>query len=323
MTVAFRAKAYAKINLTLEVIGRRPDGFHDIASVMSTISLCDELILRPSDRWQISVDAPEPLRSELDAGDNLVQRAVMEFVAARDALPRSRMSTPATWPPSESRVPPAHLHLVKRIPAAAGLGGGSSDAAHTLWLLNGQVEGNDGSRISEPQLRAAAARIGSDVPFFLDGGVQCATGRGDTLRRLPDLDRQWLVVLTPPLALERKTARMYALLTAEQYSDGARMAALADRIDRAPSTPLSDSDFVNVFERVAYQAFPGMSTFARRLTDATGSPAHLSGAGPSLFALCADEAAAKSAAAGLVASGLAAWAVHTVPGNSSVTGVEC
>jgi 4-diphosphocytidyl-2-C-methyl-D-erythritol kinase len=317
MTAVLRAEARAKVNLTLEVLGRRPDGYHDIASVMSTVSLCDELILRPSDTWQVTIDAPEPLRSELEGGDNLVRRAVVEFIAVHDGTAAPHMRTPNVWPPAATAVVPAHLHLVKRIPAAAGLGGGSSDAASTLRLLNSHLENCGRSRLSDDRLLLAAARVGSDVPFFIAGGQQHATGRGETLRRLPDSGGQWLVVLVPAIALERKTALMYGLLTPDHYSDGSRTTALADRMAAASSMSMSlaDIDLSNAFEQVAGRAFPELSSFAQRLSDATGSPAHLSGAGPSLFALAVDETAARSAAAGLTASGLVAWAVHTVPGD--------
>lgn len=310
------SRAPAKINLTLEVLGRRPDGYHDIASVISTIDLCDELTLDPAPSWSISIDAPAPLKGELESGDNLVARAVAEFALAvaveRGAAPAG---SAAVWPPPLACGPAAHLHLTKRIPAAAGLGGGSSDAAAALRLLNEFWQGRGAGEIDAPataeRLNPIAARIGSDVPFFLDGGVQLVQGRGDGRQRLGAPAARWLVVLTPPHVIENKTARLYRQITAAHYTDGTRSRALAERLSAPSPDMIGDTACWNVFEQVAPLVFDQIDSYRRRLTALTGAPAHLSGAGPSLFALCPNSETARRAASRLTSEGLQAWAVRT------------
>ena len=145
-------RAFAKINLTLEVLGKRANGYHEVATVMQTIDLCDELTLEPSSG--VSLRCSDPA---LETTDNLVLRAanLLREHAGGDSG--------------------AGMYLRKSIPVAAGLGGGSSDAAaalvglRELWNLEEAV----------PDLRPLAAALGSDVPFFLSGGTAIAEGRGD------------------------------------------------------------------------------------------------------------------------------------------------
>ena len=280
------ASAPAKINWTLDVLGRRPDGYHEVATVMSAISLSDEITVSSAPEWRVTVDAPDGVRDELAGDENLVHRAALAFAAAY-----------------RERVRPAHIHLTKRIPLAAGLGGGSSDAATTLRLL-AELHGID----DRGKLHELAASLGSDVPFFLDGGTALATGRGETLRSLPEPAVAWSVLLVPPLHLDRKTARLYSLLAHSDYSDGAHSASLVGRLTEGGVT-IVESDISNTFERAADDAFPGLARYRRLLTDAAGVPAHLCGAGPSLFALATNERVAHDAAGALTQAGHVAFAV--------------
>lgn len=328
-------KAPAKINWTLEVLGRRPDGYHEIASVMSTVSLYDDLTLEPADEWRLLVaDAPEPLRSELESGDNLIKRAVVEVARAvrpdrhatfhrrrgsgKAVLPHSR----GLWSPPGVAGPPAHILLTKRIPAAAGLGGGSSDAAAALRLISrywktplaGLAWEEAAARLAE-----VGAALGSDVPFFVRGGTQFATGRGEKLRVLPDPARRWVVLVTPPITVERKTALLYGLLAPRHYTNGDRSESLACRLAGPDRGAIAENDIYNVFEGVAAAAFPGIDEYRERLAAAVGAPAHLCGAGPSLFALCSGADAARDAAARLRRDGLAAWAVRMTVSSEAAT----
>lgn len=287
-----RTSAPAKINWTLDVLGRRPDGYHDVATVMSTISLSDEISIEPASEWRVTVDAPDRVRDELAGEANLVHRTTLAFAAAYG-----------------ERVRPAHVHLTKHIPLAAGLGGGSSDAAHTLRLL-AELHGID----DRDALHDLAASLGSDVPFFLDGGTAVATGRGEILRPLPEPDPRWTVLLVPPLELDRKTARLYGLLAPADYSNGAPTASLVDRLSGG-GTVIMEKDLSNTFERVADRAFAGLERYRALLGDTAGAPAHLCGAGPSLFALATDEGHARAAAAELTRAGHVALAVETGSGE--------
>ena len=247
-------QAPAKVNLTLEVLGKRPDGYHEIASVMQTISLFDILTFSPSDEVKVTTDVPE-----LEGEDNLVYRAAM--------LLRDTSGVSAG----------AEIHLDKQIPLAAGLGGGSSDAAATLlgldrlWSLG----------LGEEELKELAAQLGSDVPFFVTGGIALVGGRGERVSNVKTPPTLWLVLAFPDHRLENKTATAYRALTPSHHTDGRRTADLVKRIEAGAE--ISHDSFFNVFDRVAAQIFPGIDGSRSILQEASGGPVHLSGAGPTLF----------------------------------------
>jgi 4-diphosphocytidyl-2-C-methyl-D-erythritol kinase len=255
--------APAKINWTLEVLGRREDGYHEVRMVMQTIGLCDELEIEAGEGLGLEVDGPH------EATENdLVLRAAALL--------------------DEGRGRGAQMRLTKRIPVAAGLGGGSSDAAaalrglNELWGLGQDTE----------QLAGLAAKLGSDVPFFVAGGTALAEGRGERVTPLPDVAEAWLVVLAPPIAVAEKTKRMYAALTPADFSDGARTDACVAAIREG--RPLTDDELHNAFERTAFEVFEGLEAYREALLAAGARRAHLAGAGPALFALAADEASANA-----------------------------
>ncbi len=192
--------AYAKINLTLEVLGRRPDGYHEVRTVLQVIDLRDTLVVEGADALSLTCD-----RKDLEGEDNLALRA------AHLLRVESGVSTGA------------RLTLHKRIPIAAGLGGGSADAAAALraldrlWGLGWPVE----------RLAALAERLGSDVPFCLYGGTVLGEGRGERLTPLPVLPPRWVVLAAPVAAMQGKTSALYARLASEDRSDGQATAQLA------------------------------------------------------------------------------------------------
>ncbi|MFI5268953.1 MAG: 4-(cytidine 5'-diphospho)-2-C-methyl-D-erythritol kinase, partial [Chloroflexota bacterium] len=175
--------ACAKINLTLEVTGKRPDGYHELISLMQTVSLADELSLEPAEDLSLDCDVPE-----LAGDNNLVLRAAR-------LLGRG-----------------GRFVLRKRIPAAGGLGGGSSDAAVALRLLDAAYH----LRLSPEHLMEAATHLGSDVPFFLHAGTVLVKGRGELVQPLPDLRERWLVLLNPGVPLS--TARVFQDLRPDEYA---------------------------------------------------------------------------------------------------------
>jgi 4-diphosphocytidyl-2-C-methyl-D-erythritol kinase len=161
------------------------------------------------------------------------------------------------------------------------VGGGSSDAAAALRLLRAWWR-----CVAEDEIQAAAPGLGSDVAFFLRGGVQLGSGRGELLTPLPDPPRAHLVLFTPPITLPAKTAELYGRLTPAHFTDGARSRRLAEKLrsEKAPSA----ADYFNIFDAVADDVFSGLREYRRALEDAAGAPALLAGAGPSLFAICRD-----------------------------------
>lgn len=307
-----RIEAPAKLNWTLDVLGRRPDGYHEIASVMATLSLKDTIELEPAATWRIDVEAGADLHADLAENGNIMERAIAEAAAAWGRANGEPDAQPA-WPPA--RLPAARLRLTKRIPAAAGLGGGSSDAAATLRLVSEywqQEMQRAGRRARGFSLEETAARVGSDVPFFfVPTGTALAEGRGERLRQLRPFTRQWLVVLAPPIPIARKTARLYGLLRPEHFSRGERSRVLAHRARSGEPAAATEQDITNVFDAVAEEAFPGLAGYRALLTDVTGAPAHLCGAGPALFALTPGFTVAYRAAERLKAEGHEAYAVGT------------
>ena len=166
--------APAKVNLTLIVDARRDDGYHDVSTVMQTVGLYDTLTLTGGGSGLTMTCTDPDLPTD---GSNLVLRAAALFCR--------ELHLPA---------PDLHLHLQKRIPSQAGLGGGSSDAAAVLRAMRTLYA----PEVSDAELERMAARLGSDVPFFIRGGTALATGRGERLAPLPRLREGWFVIVKPP-----------------------------------------------------------------------------------------------------------------------------
>src|SRR5438067_3688228 len=199
-------QAYAKINLTLDVLGRRPDGYHELRTLMQTIDLYDTLCLSITDENRVRVICTQP---ELNTADNLAVRAA-EAVRQRLALSRGIV-----------------IELHKRIPLAAGLGGGSSDAAVVLLALQQWWQ----LPLSPTDLLMLAASLGSDVPFFLTGGLALCAGRGEQVRALVPrwpASMRWLVLVKPAIGVS--TAAVFRALPASDYTDGTHSRAVYEAL---------------------------------------------------------------------------------------------
>lgn len=253
-------KAYAKINLTLEVIDRRPDGYHEIASIMQTIDLCDTVSLAPAADLTLSCDHPA-----LETPDNLALQAA-HLLRAESGYAGG-----------------AHIAIRKAIPVSAGLGGGSSDAAATLTGLNALWHLD----MPTSQLEAIAAKIGSDVPFLLEGGTAIALGRGERIRRLPPAKVDWLVALTPDTphigGRASKTAALYDTLTPANYTGGMLTRKLEARIRGGGDVP--PQFLFNAFDDVAPAAYPGIERYRNAFAQLGAREIHLTGSGPTMYAL--------------------------------------
>jgi 4-diphosphocytidyl-2-C-methyl-D-erythritol kinase len=255
--VKLRLLAPAKINLTLEVIRRRDDGYHDIRSLLQTLALHDVITISPSDDLDVRYEGLHIGPAEND----LVRRAaqLLRREAGNQGLGAS-------------------IELEKNIPVAAGLGGGSSDAAATLRGLNRFWDlGLNNSRLSQ-----IGAALGSDVPFFLTGGTAVISGRGDEVEPLPDMAPLTIVIALAGDQLPRKTARMYGALRPEHFTSGKHTGRLLERLKAGK--PVRDSDIFNVFEFVLSDVMP-LAAQLQRECEGIGQPPHLAGAGPALFFL--------------------------------------
>lgn len=290
---AVRLRAYAKVNLTLEVLGRRADGYHELRSVMQTIALWDDVEVTANPGRGLTVDAPAGW--DVPLGDaNLAARAAHRY--------------------AEQSQRGVSLRLLKRIPPAAGLGGGSTDAAAVLRgcdLLNPVPYGSS-------WLQRSAAELGSDVPFFVRGGTQLAEGRGELLSALPDTPAAWLVLVVPPITLTQKTATLYGLLDEGAFTHGNRTRALCHAL--AGGHALEPGLLCNAFDAVAARAFPDLAPYREALIGRCGH-AVLCGAGPALFALAESDESALAAVGELTAAGIAAFATRTA-GRDEATQFE-
>jgi 4-diphosphocytidyl-2-C-methyl-D-erythritol kinase len=297
--------APAKLNLTLAVVGRRPDGYHDLHSVFVPLALADRLSLAPA---AAAADSLHTTGFEPGPPDrNLVLRAL---AATRAAVGGGHAAGPGP-------APALAVRLEKRIPVAAGLGGGSSDAAATI---DGAVEAW-GAELAPDARLAVAASIGSDVPFFLAGGPALIEGRGERVAPLHGLrGAPGVLVVTPAIALP--TADVFAAFAvlrpsgdgsvfmssahcAEELRSGL---AAADLAARAGVLAMANDLFP-----AAAAIVPGLVPFRRGLSRLLGQAIGLSGSGPTLWALYPSVSAAE---AGATTVGLALDAgTLTAPGT--------
>jgi 4-diphosphocytidyl-2-C-methyl-D-erythritol kinase len=258
--------AFAKINLCLEVLGKRADGLHEVATVLQTISLADWLQFRPRE------DAPE-VSLECDgmeaAEDNLILQAA--------ALLRDHTGAQLG----------CGIYCEKNIPIAAGLGGGSADAAVTLRALNELW----GTGLSDEDLARLARQLGADVPFAVFGGTALGTGTGGEVQRLPSAPPCWVVLVPAAAESERKTAEMYGALQPRHFSDGTAARHLAESLARGD---LAYGDVRSAFSEVAAARWPIVGRALAALQAGPARAATLSGAGPSVFGLYDDAESASS-----------------------------
>lgn len=248
-------KAHAKLNLTLEVMGKRSDGYHEIASIMQTLDLADTVSVDHSDRLELTCSD-----STLEGPHNLAWKAA-ELLR------------------SEFRVTErARIHIDKNIPVAAGLGGGSSDAAATLVGLNRLWD----LGLEDSELRRIGAAIGSDVPFLIEGGMAIAVGRGEQVRHLHGADLPWFVLAFPGTDIRDKTSTMYAALTPNDFTRGALTRKLEARIRGGGDVP--PQYLFNAFDSVARSIVPEVDRCWNDLYAAGAREIHVTGSGPTVYA---------------------------------------
>ena len=262
MKPSLRLRAFAKINLGLKIVGKRPDGYHEIRTVFQTVGLCDRLeISLARGRGGIVVECND---ATIPAGrGNLVYRACESWKRARGFHGTIRVL------------------LAKRIPAGAGLGGASSDAAATLLGL----ERLTGDRTEPAERFRLAARLGSDVPFFLWGGRALGIGRGEEIYPLPDCPRRHCLIVFPG----------FSVSTAEAYHEAGRLSPRLTKSGKGPNMKLlgARSPFPlekgepaeNDFERVVFARWPELARLKRQLIRAGAEMASLTGSGSAVFAL--------------------------------------
>ena len=265
--------AYAKINLGLDILGRREDGYHEVSMIMQSVGLCDEVIITPgSGEGKIDISTNIP---GLSCGsDNLAYKAAALLAQHAGIIPN------------------VHIALNKKIFLAAGLAGGSADAAAVLRGLNKYWQ----LHLAKHELEQLAAQLGSDIPFCIEGGTMLATGRGEVLTKLADLP-QALVVLAKPKGLEVSTAWVYQHYNRGRVVHSPCIWQLQDRLAEGATALVPYMG--NVLETVTIPAHPIIASIKAAMLSAGAYYALMSGSGPTVFAFARDEQTAEQIVAAL------------------------
>lgn len=275
MTV-LQTEAYGKLNLTLDIVGKRADGYHDLQMVMTSVSLSDtvHITLGTGKPWEVLSDCGNIPQNE----GNLCWKAARLYFDAALLDPQGLC-----------------IRLTKRIPSQAGMAGGSSDAAAVLRLLNGHYKA-----LTEPMLYQIALEVGSDVPYCLFGGTALAEGRGEVLTRLPDLPENLCYVLVKP-DFAVSTPALFRAIDASGTSvkpDNPAMCHAIEAGDPAVIGRLSE----NAFEPEIVNNYPVVETIRQQLLSLGALGARLTGTGSVVFGIFDSEAAASAAAEALQGS---------------------
>ncbi|MCD7882256.1 MAG: 4-(cytidine 5'-diphospho)-2-C-methyl-D-erythritol kinase [Lachnospiraceae bacterium] len=286
-----KRKARAKINLGLDVIGRFPNGYHDLRMVMQTVDLCDELVLRTPD-----VEGEGRIRLFLQQNEE-------GSFAGQDLIPEDESNLACRA--ARMLMDEFGIHrdleilLKKKIPAAAGLAGGSADAAAVFTGVNELF----GLGLSEQELTERGVKIGADVPYCIMGGTALAEGIGERLRRLPDVSRAYVLLVKPPICVSTKYvySSLDSLDLREANSDGRGGLPSHPDIDGQVQA-VRDGDFYrmanlmgNVLESVTIPAFPVVGEIKERMLFCGAVNAMMSGSGPTVFGLFDDRKKARQA----------------------------
>lgn len=272
-------KARAKVNLGLDVCGRLPNGYHEVKMIMQSIDLYDELefVKRKDPDIILSVDSRDALG---DLANNLIFRAakmMKEYFSIKEGI---------------------EIHLKKHIPVAAGMAGGSTDAAMTMIAMNELYELGQ----TKEKLMELALGLGADIPFCIMGGTALAEGIGEKLTKLPAPPKASVLIAKPPVMVSTK--EVYQNLQVEALTRHPDIDGMITALQEGSLTGITDR-MENVLETVTAQSYPVISEIKALMKEQHAINALMSGSGPTVFGIYEDESQAKEAAAVLKASGLA------------------
>ncbi|NQT74781.1 MAG: 4-(cytidine 5'-diphospho)-2-C-methyl-D-erythritol kinase [Chloroflexi bacterium] len=280
--------AYAKVNLTLEVLGKRGDGYHEITTVLQTIDLADVLTFEPAD--EISFVCKDNNVEKV----NLIEKPILQA---------ARLLQTETGSNREALIRMESMG----IPRASGLGSSSTDPATVLKGLNELWS----LALSLDELSELASKIGSDTPFFIRGGTALAQGRGERITQLPSPPTTWLVLMQPPIEpVPDKTAKMYGTLDQSHFTSGELTQRMVNELPNQKS--LQSYLLCNTFECTAFDFFEQLDDYRSNFRAAGAESVHLAGAGPSLFTLVESKAQGESMVIKLREQGLQAYVTRTI-----------
>ena len=264
MPNSITVKAPAKINLTLDVIGKRPNGYHDLKMIMQTIDLHDELDVSLTRDKEISLEMNKELPDNLPPEKNLVYKAAQIM---QDTFSISNGF---------------HIDLTKNIPAAAGLAGGSSDCAATLLAINELCE----LQLTKEELCEIGVTLGADVPFCIRKGTMLCEGIGEILTPLPDIPVLWTLLIKPNISVS--TAEVYSNLNLNRIYFHPNTKAAIDAITHRDAIALS-GQLTNVLETVTFSMHPELADLKEFMLQNGALGALMSGSGPTIFGLFRDK----------------------------------
>lgn len=265
--MAYTVKAPAKINLALDVLSKRPDGYHNVAMIMQTIALYDTITVRSgfegikltSDSSQIPIDET-----------NIAYKAA-QYLSTKYNVKRG-----------------AHIHIEKRIPIAAGLAGGSTDAAAVLKLLNKEWN----LKLSKAELMDAGKKLGADVPFCIQGGTCLAEGLGEKLTAIKKIPDCYILLVKSDVGVSTK--EVYQNLKLNEIKERPDIQGMLQAIEKQDIKDICKS-MVNVLETVTIKMHPIISEIKEKLLEYGAIGSLMSGSGPTVFGIFEGMASAQAA----------------------------
>lgn len=271
--------APAKINLTLEILGKRKDGYHEIRSVMQTVDLCDMLTFWDNDWIHII-----PEYGSLPGQDPLMEADRYNYME-KNLVYRAALSLKEKTGYKGG----ALIQLKKNIPSSAGLGGGSSDAAAALKGLNRLWK----LGLTNSELIDIGSKIGSDIAFFIHGGTCLIEGRGEIVKPIDPLPPRWVLIILIPLKMAQKTKKLYSYIDSSYYSEGKKTSLLCHLIDTRRKNGYSseyiiDDYIFNVFEKVYNNGYEEFRAWKEHVGGLKIEDLNLAGSGPAVFHISED-----------------------------------
>ena len=264
-----REKAYAKLNLGLDVLRRMDDGYHEVLTVMQSVSLCDEIRLKLAGGETIT--ASTNLKYLPKGEKNMAVRAALLFFE-RTGLP----------------VRGGEIEIDKSIPVGAGMAGGSSDAAAVLRALNRAFQAG----LSRPELEALALELGSDVPFCVTGGTVLCRGRGEIMTDLPPMPKCWAVICKPPFSIS--TPELFSIINCGKIKIRPDMDGIIKGIERGDLAQIARRIY-NVLEDYVPPQYSEVKVIKSKLIDLGALGASMTGTGSAVYGLFDSQDAARSA----------------------------